>query len=370
MSKLAKAFVDQIVETACEIQAIPAPTFNEQQRIDYFLERFQALGLQSVQRDSIGNVYGCLPGGDARPLVVSAHMDTVHPLGTALTTRRLSDRIIGPGIGDNALGLSALLGLARWLQESQASLPGKLWLVANVAEEGLGDLLGMQAVVERFQDQPLAYLVLEGMGLGTILHRGLGVERYRISVETPGGHSWVNYGQPSAVHELCNIVTQITAIPLPKSPCTTMNVGKIQGGTSINTIAPQAQLELDLRSEGKEALATLIHEVKRRARSVERKDVRVCIERIGKRQAGALPEKHALVELAKRVLTDLRLEYRTDIASTDANLPLSRGYPAVCIGITNGSHAHSADEYILTAPVSQGMQQVILLVSRAWEKLG
>ncbi len=369
MIQLNQEFIDRILDNACEIQSIPAPTFNEQARAEYFLEKFSALGLQDVQRDETGNVLGRLPGGDARPIVVSAHMDTVHPLGTRLGVQVLSDRLTGPGIGDNALGLSALLGLLQWLQDNHVRLPGSLWAVANVAEEGLGDLRGMRAVVDRFEGQPVAYLVLEGMGLGTILHRGLGVERYRITVETPGGHSWVNYGQPSAIHELCGLVTQITAINLPHNPCTTMNVGMIQGGTSINTIAPHAWLELDLRSEGKTALASLVYEVQRRTRMLERNDVRVRMERIGQRLAGELPEKHPLVELAKNALAELGLETRLDIASTDANQPLSRGYPAVCVGITNGSNAHAADEYILTAPVANGIKQVIYIVTRAWEKL-
>lgn len=367
MKQVTKEFAESIIELACAIQSIPAPTFNEEPRAAFFLEQFQALGLQDVQRDEAGNVLGCLPGDEGRPLVVSAHMDTVHPLGTPLGLRILPDRIIGPGIGDNALGLSALVGLVRWLQENGAALPGPLWVVANVAEEGLGDLRGMRAVVERFQDQPVAYLVVEGMGLGTILHRGLGVERYRISVDTPGGHSWVNYGQPSAIHELCALVTRLSTLSLPASPCTSLNVGVIQGGTSINTIAPHAWMELDLRSEGKETLASLVQEVKRHTRILERKDVRVRMERIGQRLAGALPEMHPLVRLAKRTLEELHLEWRLDIASTDANLPLSRGYASVCLGITNGGNAHAADEYILTAPVAQGLTQLVHVASRAWE---
>jgi acetylornithine deacetylase/succinyl-diaminopimelate desuccinylase-like protein len=369
MNPLSHEFVGNILELACEIQGIPAPTFNERPRAAYFQERFLALGLEEVQRDEAGNVLGRLAGGEARPLVVSAHMDTVHPLGTALGLRILPDRIIGPGIGDNALGLSSLLGLVQWLKDNQIQLPGSLWVVANVAEEGLGDLRGMRALVDRFQDQALAYLVVEGMGLGTILNRGLGVERYRISVETPGGHSWVNYGQPSAIHELCGLVTGLTTITLPQNPCTTMNVGVIQGGTSINTIAPHAWMELDLRSEGKDTLSFLVQEVQRRIRATERKDVQVRMERIGQRLAGELSEKHPLVILAKSTLAELGLEARLDIASTDANLPLNRGYPAICVGITNGSNAHAMDEYILTAPVANGIKQLVMIVTRAWDQL-
>lgn len=362
-------FSATILDLAVTIQAIPAPTFNERQRADFFVEQFQELKLSDVQRDAVGNVLGRLPGGDARPLVVSAHTDTVHPLGTPLNARIFEDRIIGPGIGDNALGLAALLGLVHLLNQNKVKLPGDLWLAANVCEEGLGDLRGMQAIVDRFAEKPLAYLVIEGMGLGTVLHRGLGVERYRISVETPGGHSWVNYGQPSAIHELCGLVTRLTSIPLPEHPCTTMNVGVIQGGTSINTIAAHAWLELDLRSEDKNTLAWLVNNVQAMVQAAQRPEVRVQIERIGQRLAGELPESHPLVDLAHSVLNELGMFARLDINSTDANLPLSRGYPAICVGITHGNNAHSLEEFILTRPVAKGMEQLYLLVTRAWKYL-
>jgi tripeptide aminopeptidase len=365
-------FAARVLDLACSIQAIPAPTFHETQRANYFLEQFRALGLHDVERDSTGNVLARLPGSskaNSRPLVLSAHMDTVHPLDTPLGVRRLEDRIVGPGIGDNALGLAAVLGLTRLFQESQVELPGDLWLAINVGEEGLGDLRGIQAIVNRFGAGPLVYLVVEGMGLGTILNRGLGVERYRIEVQTPGGHSWVDYGQPSAIHELCKLVARLSSLPIPQDPCTTLNVGVIQGGTSINTIAARAWLELDLRSEDSDALGNLVRDVSSQVQACQKPNVQVRMERIGKRLAGLLPPGHPLVMLCREVLADLGLEAHLDIASTDANLPLSRGYPSICVGITHGNHAHSPEEYILTAPVAQGMAQLYLLVTRAWDKL-
>jgi acetylornithine deacetylase/succinyl-diaminopimelate desuccinylase-like protein len=297
-------------------------------------------------------------------------MDTVFPMETPLALQRWEDRITGPGIGDNAVGLAALLGLAQFLKEKNLRLPGDLWLAANMGEEGLGDLRGIQAVVDRFGSGPLAYLVIEGMGLGTILHRGLGVERYRIMVQTPGGHSWVDYGDPSAIHELCQMVTTITGYELPKTPCTTLNVGVIQGGTSVNTIAAQAWLELDLRSEESVVLAGLAQRVHQLAAEYrQHPNVSVEIKRIGKRLAGQLPASHPLVKMGREVLAELGMEARLDIASTDSNLPLSRGYASICIGITSGNNAHTQDEFILTAPVARGMAQLYLLVTRVWDRL-
>jgi acetylornithine deacetylase/succinyl-diaminopimelate desuccinylase-like protein len=386
MKPITASFIETVLDLTCTIQAIPAPTFQEEARAAFFLEQFQRLGLRDVQRDAAGNVLARLPGGGphlpqttgamvyppaaGRSLVISAHLDTVHPFTTPLTSLRSEDRIVGPGIGDNALGLAAVLGLAQLLVENQVRLPGDLWLAVNVCEEGLGDLRGIQAIVDRFGGAPLAYVVVEGIGLGRVLHRGLGVERYKISVETPGGHSWVNYGDPSAIHELSALVTQLAGIPLPRDPCTTLNVGIIHGGTSVNTIAAQAWLELDLRSEGRRALADLVSQVHDTVRAAQRSNVQVRIERIGKRQAGEIAKSHPLVQLASNVLAELGIEALLDIASTDANLPLSRGYPAICVGITNGNNAHTMEEFILTRPVKHGMEQLYLLATTAWERLG
>ncbi|MBE0698079.1 MAG: M20/M25/M40 family metallo-hydrolase [Anaerolineaceae bacterium] len=363
-------FIKNILDLTCTIQAIPAPTFNESLRAAFFLKQFTNQGLADVQMDEIGNILGRLPGSEnARPLVVCAHMDTVHPLETQLGLRKFDDRIIGPGIGDNAMGLAAIIGLIRSLRMRSEKLPGDLWLVINVGEEGLGDLRGIQAIVDRFENKPLAYLIIEGMGLGTILNRGLGVERYRIEVYTPGGHSWVDYGQPSAIHELCAIVTRLAALQLPRTPCTTLNAGIIHGGTSINTIAAEAWIELDLRSEDGSALAKLTSEVEAIVKTAQCPGVQVEMKRIGKRLAGQLADTHSLVRVASSVLADLGIEARLDIASTDANLPLSRGYPAICIGITSGNNAHTMEEYILTSPIKRGLMQLHQFVVRAWQEI-
>lgn len=370
-TSLPSEFVQSVIEQACIIQAIPAPTFQESQRASYFIDHFRELGLSDIQLDAVGNVLARLAGrGQARPVVVSAHMDTVFPMETPLTLHIAGDRIAGPGIGDNALGLAAAAGIPRLLKEQNAALPGDIWLAMNVGEEGLGDLRGIQAIADRFKDKPLAYLVIEGMGLGTVLHRGLGVERYKISVQTAGGHSWVDYGMPSAIHELARLVVQLANLPLPQAPVTTLNVGIIHGGTSVNTIASQACLELDLRSESSAALADLVKQVFQIAERIRRPGVQVYLDRIGKRQAGAIPEQHPLVRLAQEVLDELGIEARLDIASTDANLLLSRGFPAVCLGVTCGSSAHTLDEYIQTPPVSLGLAQLYLMLTRAWSRLG
>jgi acetylornithine deacetylase/succinyl-diaminopimelate desuccinylase-like protein len=364
-----KAFVKRLLALTVQIQQIPAPTFAEARRAQFIEGLFKAEGLHEISIDEIHNVSACLPGaGEAGPLIVSAHLDTVFPFETNLTAQKQKDRIIGPGIGDNSLGVAALLGLIWLLRKHKISLPGDLWLVANACEEGLGDLRGMRAVVDRFGADVQAYLVIEGLSLGYIQHRALAVQRYRITARTTGGHSWSDYGQPSALHELSALVTRLTAIPLPEEPRTSMNVGRMGGGTSVNAIAADAWLELDLRSESPQVLTKLTQTVEQLVETASRPDVRMEAEVIGRRPAGELPVNHPLIELAKDCLREQGIEPKLMIGSTDANMPLSLGLPALVLGVTNGTGAHTPGEFIYTEPVERGMQQLAQFVSGAWEQ--
>jgi tripeptide aminopeptidase len=359
------ALVNQVLDLAVAIQQIPAPTFAEARRAEFIYQRFLAEGLSSISRDADNNVFACLPGkGNALPLVISAHLDTVFPETTDLAISRSADEIAGPGIGDNSLGLAGLFGLLWSLRPRGGSLPGDIWLVANVGEEGLGNLRGMRAVVDRFGDEVQAYLVLEGMALGHIYHRGLGVRRYRISVHTAGGHSWVDYGRPSAVHELAALITCLTDLRVPLEPRTTLNVGKISGGTSVNTIAADATLELDLRSEAIGELDRLSAQVEAAVAEACRSGVEVVAEVIGFRPPGEISSDHRLVRLAWQCLEAQGVRPHLHIGSTDANVPLSRGLPAVCIGLTTGFGAHTRSEFIQTRPLAQGLAQLVALVER------
>jgi len=358
--------LERILDLAVAIQQIPAPTFAEGQRAAFLREQFEAAGLSQVGCDKVGNVYGCVPGeGTAPALVVTAHLDTVFPISTDLSSRCEDERIYGPGIGDNCLGLAGLLGLVwalRLKKGKRRSLPGDLWLVANVGEEGLGNLRGMQAVVDRFGKQVRAYLVLEGMALGQVYHRALGVQRYCITVRTPGGHAWVDFGQPSAIHELGALITCLAGLPVPEKPRSSLNVGVISGGLSINTIAAEAFLELDLRSEEQATLQELVRQVETLANAAQRPDVQVSLEVIGKRPSGSIPANHPLVQLAQRSLLAQGIQPNLAIGSTDANVPLSRKLPAICIGLSTGSGAHTQGEYVNTRPLAQGLAQLVMVV--------
>ncbi|PWH16483.1 MAG: peptidase M20 [Anaerolineae bacterium] len=357
--------LERILNFAIQLQRIAAPTFQEQERARFVLERFQDERVDEVFADAVGNVYARRKGQPKDlPLVITAHLDTVFPPELNQAAVWKGDRIAGPGIGDNALGVAALFGVLWALEEISRPASGDLWLVATVCEEGLGNLRGMRAVVDRFGGRVRAYLILEGMALGQVYHRALGVRRYRLKVETAGGHAWVNFGRPSAIHHLARLIAALDSLPLPTSPRTSLNVGMITGGVSVNTIAPLATAELDLRSEDPATLAQLTQQILQLVRQSQREGVNVSADLIGERPPGQLPEDHPLVQLAVECLNQVGIKAMLNIGSTDANIPLSLGYPAIGIGLTYGERAHTIHESIYTPPLRQGMMQLLSLVSR------
>lgn len=354
----------EIVDLAISVQQIPAPTFAEGKRAAYIRREFTRLGLCDVQTDDLGNVFGRYPGrGNDDPLIISAHSDTVFSDGTDLTVVRQDGRVVGPGIADNSLGIAGLLVLARSFQSLNIRARRDVWFVADVAEEGLGDLVGMRAVVDRFRDRGI-YIVLEGGMYGDICHQAIGVNRLRISVTAPGGHSWQSFGIPSAVHVVGKIIATVDGMSVPKSPRTTYNVGVVEGGTTVNTIAQQATMLLDLRSEDPSQLAELVGKVESIVGKIAGRDRRVGveIEQIGERPAGEVGRRSALVRWAVAALNQVGCEdLEFTIGSTDANIPLSRGLPAVCIGLTRSGNTHRPDEFMEIAPLPSGLGQALLL---------
>lgn len=359
--------VQRVVELAIQIQQIPAPTFQEQKRAEFVQDLFKAEGLDDVCMDETGNVFAhWRSNGAGNPLIVSAHLDTVFPIETNLRVTQGSELIHGPGLGDNSLGVAALFGLLWSLRQRGIQPRGDVWFVANTGEEGLGDLRGMKAVVDRFGANVHGYLVLEGLALGHVYHRAVGVKRYRVTARTSGGHSWSDYGQPSAVHELAKLVVELASLSLPVHPRTTMNVGRISGGTSVNVIASEASFDLDLRSEGQDSLTTLVSVVEKLIQKANRAGISVQAQVIGQRPAGEIAVTHPLVTLAKDCLREQGLDAGLISGSTDANVPLSKGYPAVVLGITTGGSAHTIHEYIHTTPIARGMEQLVSFVKRVW----
>lgn len=364
---------EAILAQIIAIQQIPAPTFDEARRAAFIEERFRALDLVDVGRDALHNVYGKLAGASPGrpPVVLSAHLDTVFPAETNLAVRHDGQLVYGPGIGDNSTGVGGLLQVAEMIRERGLPHQADIHFVANVGEEGLGDLCGMRAVVDRFGNEAI-YVVVEGGLFGKLIHQAVGVRRYHIEVTAPGGHSWGGFGAASAIHVLGHLIVDIDGLSVPAIPKTTYNVGIIQGGTSINTIANSAQLWLDLRSEGPAALEQLVKSaeeivrLRRRDYVQEGHGVEIKMEQVGNRPAGSISRQSPVVVLADAALRAVGSEdVHYIVSSTDANVPLSRGYQAVCLGLTHSGNSHRPDEFIDTTHLPAGLGQLLLVALAA-----
>lgn len=357
----------KVVEQAIAIQQIPAPTFYETQRAEYVAAQFRTLDLTQVETDDYYNVYGLLPGKNRQSpgLMLAAHTDTVFPSDADLHIRRSNGFIYGPGLGDNSIGVAGVMGLAAYLRQQQLEPDCNIWFVATSREEGMGDLGGMKAAFSRLKAQVQKVINIEGMALGHVYRSGIAVRRLHITAAAEGGHSWLNFGRPSAIHGIVELGARIASIRPVQVPRTTYNIGMIEGGQSINTIATKAGLWLDMRSEETGGLAQLEQEVRSHILAVSRPDLTFSVEIVGDRPTGAIMPDHPLVQGALAALAQAGIQGMLESGSTDANIPLAAGFPAVTIGITRGGNAHRMDEYIETGPVSAGLRQLIILTLAA-----
>lgn len=363
LRKLAAAALPAVCDLTEEISLIPAPSYQEGRRAGFVAEQLRARGL-TAEIDEIGNVIARRKGsGGAKSLLLAAHTDTVFPINTQLTVRRENGTMIGPAIGDNSLAVASLIELVTILDKAQIETPGDLIVVANVGEEGLGNLRGIRAVCDRYGAELGGVIAIEGHNVGRVTHGAVGSKRIRVTVEGPGGHSWGAFGQPSAIHELGLIVGDIARLGVPSEPKTTFNVGLIDGGVSVNTIAPRATAVIDMRSVDPQALARLANEVEAIIARRQTDQIATSIEVLGERPAGWTDESAKIVQAASAILRELGIEPILNASSTDANIPISRGIPAICVGLTHGSGAHRVNEMIEIAPIEQGVVQLGLLVA-------
>lgn len=355
------------IEQALAVQQIAAPTFHERPRAEYVAGMFESLGLEQVQIDEATNVYGLLRGStsDLSGIMLSAHTDTIFSAETDLTVRRHEDCIFAPGLGDNSMGVAGLLVVPYALQKMNVQPERDVWLVATSREEGLGDLGGMRAAFHTLQRRIDYVINLEGLAFGHVYHAGIAVRRLHITTTTPGGHSWLHFGRPSATHAIVQLGARITTIQASQSPRSTYNIGMIEGGEAINAVASQASLWLDLRSEDRSALEALEAQVREHISALTRDEITFTIRTVGDRPAGRLAPGHPLVQGALAALAQVGVRGTLETGSTDGNVPLSEGCPAVTIGITKGGNAHRLDEYIETPPVADGLRQLLLLTLAA-----
>ena len=361
----AHAVTPAVIDLTTQIAAIASPTGDEGSKSAFVDRLFASEGL-GPERDDLGDVVATIPGrvprgAGAGCLLIAAHIDTVFPLGTPLTIARTEDRLTGPGVGDNSVAVAVVTKLAELFRKAGEQPAVDVLVTGNVGEEGLGNLRGIREVLAARPDIG-AVVALEGHNLGRVTHVAVGSRRYRIFAEGPGGHSWGDFGRPNAIQGLAKLIADLDAIPLPRSPKTTLNVGQIEGGVSINTIAPTASCLLDLRSTDETALYRLSERVTRLAARNSRGDgIQFAVESIGERPAGVVAVDSPIVKIAAGALVALGLEASFDASSTDANVPIAAGIPAVCIGLTSGGNVHRTDEFIDLAPIPAGIAQLGLL---------
>ncbi len=383
----------EIADFQLAITALPAPPFAEQARAAWLRQRLDLLGL-STTADAVGNLLAARPGlhagahPEAPSVALSAHLDTVFPASTQLNIRREQARLLGPGISDNGAGLAALWALAAAFHEVGIDTAMQLLFVANVGEEGEGNLRGIRhlyreslspranatpADVNVCPPPPLAVLIaLDGAGTDNIISQALGSRRFEIVISGPGGHSWSDHGAPNPIVAAALLVGTLSRIPLLVNPRTTLNIGSIEGGTSINTIPERAVLKVDLRSSDPARLneleQLLRHAVsdactETQAHSHPRADLHSSITLVGERPAGELPATSPLLAAIRAVDKQLGIHSQLQRASTDANIPLSLGLEAVALGAGgSGGGAHTLNEWFDPAGREQALKRLVLLI--------
>ncbi|HUX34737.1 MAG TPA: M20/M25/M40 family metallo-hydrolase [Gemmatimonadaceae bacterium] len=348
---------DALMRAQVAVTEVAAPTGEEEKRAAWMRDRFTALGLANVRIDDAGNVIGRRPGRrDDEPVVVCAHLDTVFPRDTPLTVWRDGRRFSGPGIMDNGRGLAVMLALAEAIDGRAVTVERPIDFVGTTGEEGNGDLGGAKHYFAHAADRPSAVVAVDGAGDERIIHRALGTRRYRVAFQGPGGHSWAAFGAPNAIHAAAGATARLAAIPLSVSPRTTVSVGRIGGGISVNAIPDHAWIEIDVRSESPRLLDHMETEVRRaigvaadeenarRARHTAA--LTASITRIGDRPGGETPADHPLVAAARAITQLSGRDPELAIASTDANVPIGLGIPAIAIGGGGrGGDAHCTTEW-------------------------
>lgn len=364
-----------------EIVQIAAPPFAEETRGRFVAAEFARIGLSHPHRDDEGNVLARLEpadGADSEPVVVAAHLDTVFPETTDLRLRRQGRRVYAPGIADNARGLAAMLVLARALVECGVRPRRPIVFVGTVGEEGIGDLRGVKHLFR--EESPLrqaaGFISLDGSGVRRVVHRAIGARRLRATATGPGGHSWSDWGVPNPLHALGSAIHDIQRVDLRASAISTVTVARVAGGTSVNAIPDEAWLELDMRSEEPAALARIEADVRRalasavdgvnRMRRPESAPLELRVEVIGDRPSGAIPETADLVQAAIAATRAVGARPELAASSTDANVPIALGIPAVTLGAGGESGGiHTTEEWFSNRDGGKGLERGLLTLLAA-----
>ncbi|MGB8006979.1 MAG: M20/M25/M40 family metallo-hydrolase [Terriglobales bacterium] len=360
-----------------EATRVAAPPFAEAARGAWLAERFREIGLIDVHTDEVGNVFGVRLGRSDRWVALSAHIDTVFPAATPLNIRQQGSRLFGPGVSDNGAGIAAMLAVASALGKERISHPSSFVFIGNVGEEGEGDLRGMRHVfaTPRWRDSIAYSVIIDGAGADTVVAEALGSRRFEVIVRGPGGHSWSDFGAPNPIIALARAIDVFSQTPVPTSPKTTLNVGVIRGGTSVNSIPESASMRVDLRSTSmteidrleralRLALEQSVASENRAAAQLKARKPQVVqseVVEIGNRPAGELAPDSKLLGVIRAVDAQLGNTAQVQRASTDANIPLSLGREAIAIGGGgSGGGAHTLQEWFDCDGRELGLRRILL----------
>jgi tripeptide aminopeptidase len=367
----AKTTEPQTIDDQVRFCEIPAPSFKEEVRGAELKRVFSDLHLQNVRVDKVGNVLGEYRGAAPHPhVVIAAHLDTVFPEGTNVKVKRDGAILRGPGIGDDCRGLAVLVAVAREMKKAEVTIPGTITFVANVGEEGLGDLRGVKEMFNTtLKGQIDSFVSIDGTGIH-VTNVAVGSHRYRVTFKGPGGHSFGAFGMANPIGAMGRAIAKIEEMKVPQQPKTTFNVGRVGGGTSVNSIPFEGWMEVDMRSSDPASLAavdaqfqkavdTAVTEENQRS---GRGTITVVKELVGDRPAGSTPENSAIVRTGLATATALGFNANLGEGSTDSNFPMSLKVPAITIGGGGrGSNAHALDESFDTKDAWMGTQYAMLL---------
>lgn len=366
--------ISSVNEQQARLTEIPAPPFQESQRASAVKGLLIESGLR-VEIDKTGNVIGELRGANEKEIVViAAHLDTVFPAGTDVKVRRENGRMAAPGISDNGTGLAALVAIARAVRSAHLKPQRTILFVADVGEEGEGNLRGMRALVDTFRAKLKAVVVLDGSGTDHVTTKALASRRLEALITGPGGHSWSDFGIPNPINALIRGSVRFINTKIPTNPRTTFNIGEIEGGTSVNSIPHEARLKVDIRSESekeltrlesalRECIAAGVRDEIEAARDRSKGTLEWKVDLLGSRPGGELTADSPLIAALRAADEYVGNQSRIERSSTDANIPLSMGIDAISIGAGgNGGGAHSLQEWYDPAGREAGMKRVLLTV--------
>ncbi|MCU1241061.1 MAG: hypothetical protein JWO71_1787 [Candidatus Acidoferrum typicum] len=361
-----------INEQQIRLTEIPAPPFQESQRAAGIKTLLASSGLE-VRIDNTGNVIGELRGATEKEIIVlSAHLDTVFPPSTEVRVRHEGGRLLAPGISDNGTGLAALVSIARAFHEAHIKPRRTILFVADVGEEGEGNLRGMRALIDTYKPRLKAVIVLDGSGTDHVTTKALASRRIEATITGPGGHSWSDFGMPNPINALVRASVRFINTRVPSAPRTTFNLGQIEGGTSINSIPYEAKLKVDIRSESEDELAKLelalreciaagVRDEMESARNRSKGKLEWKVDLLGSRPGGELHANSPLLAALRAADEYVGNQSRIERSSTDANVPLSNGIDAISIGAGGtGGGAHSLNEWYEPAGREMGLKRALL----------